>query len=289
MAQFDITSDNPLAGKSNIVTSYANAFVNGMRGAGATDDEIRQMLADPEITREFQIALDRDAFAGLPLSRGLFDKWRSGAKARAEKAQQDKNLAEQDRQRGALTSRIEEFVNMLQQAPGMNDPVYAGLVNAGRAEAGRWMGQSGVRGGLADLASAEAAQRTALPYLANRQNLAASGLGLLNQREMGLGQLDQNWAQLNLQAQQMNNQNAMAEFAQQKNNAQATGSTIGGALGLGAGLVATAATGGAAAPLIAPLTAGGSALGGGIGGMTSPGYNPRPYTLNRSRSAFSGY
>lgn len=171
----------------------------------------------------------------------------------------------------------------------MNDPVFAGLIRAGQAEAGARINQTGIRGGLADLTAADATNRAVLPYLANRQNLRANALGMLSNRDATLEQLDQGWANLNLQKQQLDNGQAMQQWAQGKNNAQTIGSAIVGGLGLAGGIAATALTGGAAAPLIPALAAGGSSLGGGLGGMAAPSYTPNPYRINTRPSSFSGY
>jgi hypothetical protein len=196
---------------------------------------------------------------------------------------------ENDVRRERINAQLQAFADELGRGVDMSDPVFAGLIRAGQAEAGARINQTGVRGGLADLTTAEAAQRTSLPYLAQRQGMRQQALGMIANRDMGLEQLDQGWAGLNMQAQQMNNQNAMQQWAQGKNNNQAMGSMVGGGVGLLGGLVATAATGGAAAPLIPALVSGGSALGAGGFGMTSPTYSPQPYSINRRPSSFSGY
>jgi len=197
--------------------------------------------------------------------------------------------SENDKRRAGINAQLQAFADELGRGVDMSDPVFAGLIRAGQAEAGARINQTGVRGGLADLTTAEAAQRTSLPYLAQRQGMRQQALGMIANRDMGLEQLDQGWAGLNMQAQQANNQQAMQQWAQGKNNNQAMGSMVGGGVGLLGGLVATAATGGAAAPLIPALVSGGSALGAGGFGMTSPAYSPQPYSINRRPSSFSGY
>jgi hypothetical protein len=191
--------------------------------------------------------------------------------------------------RAGVTSQIQAFVDELGKTADMNDPVFAGLIRAGQAEAGARINQTGIRGGLADLTAADATNRAVLPYLAQRQQMRQTGLNALANRDSTLEQLDQGWANLNLQKQQLDNGQAMQQWAQGKNNAQTVGSAIGGGLGLAGGIIATAATGGAAAPLIPALAAGGSSLGGGLGGMAAPSYTPNPYRINTRPSSFSGY
>lgn len=191
--------------------------------------------------------------------------------------------------RAGVTAQIQAFVDELGKTADMNDPVFAGLIRAGQAEAGARINQTGIRGGLADLTAADATNRAVLPYLAQRQQMRQTGLGMLSNRDATLEQLDQGWANMNLQKQQLDNGQAMQQWAQGKNNAQTIGSAIGGGLGLAGGIAATALTAGAAAPLIPALAAGGSSLGGGLGGMAAPSYAPNPYRINTRPSGFSGY
>lgn len=191
--------------------------------------------------------------------------------------------------RAGVTSQIQAFVDELGKTADMSDPVFAGLIRAGQAEAGARINQTGIRGGLADLTAADATNRAVLPYLAQRQQMRQTGLGMLSNRDATLEQLDQGWANMNLQKQQLDNGQAMQQWAQGKNNAQTIGSVIGGVLGLGGGIAATALTAGAAAPLIPALAAGGSSLGGGLGGLAAPSYTPDPYRINTRPSGFSGY
>jgi hypothetical protein len=189
----------------------------------------------------------------------------------------------------AVMARIKAFTDELARAPGMDDPVFAGLIGAGRAAASQSIGQTGIRGGLADLATAQMAQKTALPYLQQRQSLRAQGLGMQSQQGLGMDAADRGWASLDLQAQQMKAGEAEKMWAQQQNQGQSVGSAIGGALGLGAGVLAAGLSGGALAPAIPAFAAGGSAIGGGIGGQSATPYKPYNYAVNRGgRSAFSG-
>lgn len=194
-----------------------------------------------------------------------------------------------EQRRAGVTSQIQAFVDELGKTADMSDPVFAGLIRAGQAEAGARINQTGIRGGLADLTAADATNRAVLPYLAQRQQMRQTGLGMLSNRDATLEQLDQGWANMNLQKQQLDNGQAMQQWAQGKNNAQTIGSAIGGGLGLAGGIAATALTAGAAAPLIPALAAGGSSLGGGLGGMAAPSYAPNPYRINTRPSGFSGY
>lgn len=192
--------------------------------------------------------------------------------------------------RERLRSSIQAFVDELGKMPGSDNPVFSGLINAGRAAASQRIGATGVRGGFADLVSADSAQRSVLPYLQQREGMRMQGMGLLNNVDATTDQMNQGWAQLDLRRQEAEANQRERLWAQQQNQGQGLGSVIGGGLGLAGGLAATIATGGAAAPLIAPLMAGGSAIGGGLGGMSSPQFQPYSYNVNRNarRSAFSG-
>lgn len=208
-----------------------------------------------------------------------------GGAPQAQQSEADPN----EQRRAGVTSQIQAFVDELGKTADMSDPVFAGLIRAGQAEAGARINQTGIRGGLADLTAADATNRAVLPYLAQRQQMRQTGLNALANRDSTLEQLDQGWANMNLQKQQLDNGQAMQQWAQSKNNAQTIGSAIGGGLGLAGGIAATALTGGAAAPLIPALAAGGSSLGGGLGGLAAPSYTPNPYRINTRPSSFSGY
>lgn len=200
--------------------------------------------------------------------------------------------AEAAARRQKLTADIQAFVDALQKTPGMDNPIMAGLTNAGIAAVGRTMSQTGLRGGLAQLAAADSAQRAALPWLSAREGLALQGMGLLNQRDIGLDQLEQGWAEIDMKRNAIASQNAMAEYGQEKNKNQAIGGVLGGVVGGIAGGIATVATAGAAAPLIPGLIAGGSALGSGIGGAATAPYTPPALPSargGRQPSPFTGY
>lgn len=204
-------------------------------------------------------------------------------------AQQNAQVDANERRRADITNQLQAFVDELRRDVDMSDPVFAGLIRAGQAEAGAAINQSGVRGGLADLTTAEAAQRNALPYLAQRRQMLQQGLGMLSNRDISLEQLDQGWNEINMKRTAAENQLAMQQWAEGKNKAQGIGAAIGGGVGLVGGLIATGVTAGSAAPLVPALVAGGSALGGGIGGMTAGEYRPKSYSSGRSPSSFSGY
>lgn len=174
-------------------------------------------------------------------------------------------------QRTGITNQIQAFVNSMLGPMDPNDPVHKGLVqmgtNAAQASAGRG-GLSG-RSGLAGTQAASVAQANALPYLQARSSLGLQAQGLLNNRDLGLGQLNQDWAKF------MTDRNdriaGLQAGAQQQQNSM-IGSLIGGGLG---------ALGFIGGPALGSATMGaGASLGGSIGGGFS---RPPQYGAPASR------
>lgn len=196
--------------------------------------------------------------------------------------QQDPNEVE----RQNLTKWMTEFTQSLGRPLDMNDPVYASLSKLGAARASMGVGASGVRvgrGGIGELGIQQGAMNAALPYAQQRQQMLQQGLGMLNQRDIGLEQLRQGAYGLNLRQQQMQNDVNQQMYGQQADSAGGVGGAIGGALGaLGtAGLAMIPGVGPAIATAVGPgLISGGSKIGAGagMGSVQRPTYSaPRPY------------
>lgn len=215
-----------------------------------------------------------DAF-GISAIRGIanrVDDRDIAAQAKDKKDEADALTKKQneDTQRSSLTDRISQYVKGLQGDVSPDDPVMKGLTAAG-VDAGQkayGMSGSGFGGGYEGRLSAAAAQRAALPYLQQRQQLAAQGMGLLNQRDIGLGQLSQGANQLQMQREQMQHQQSMENFAARQQEQMAPWSAIGGILGLGGGIASGFIPGvGASGAMKAlpGLMSGGSNLLGGLG------------------------
>lgn len=172
--------------------------------------------------------------------------------------------------RAQLTDRISRFVEALGQPIGMENPIFASLVNMGRSRASQQVGASGVRvgrGGLGELAIQQGVNQSVTPYLQQREQMQMQGLGLLNNMQISDEQLAQGAYQLEMQRQQIDNNAAMQRYATGKDQAGGLGGTFGALGGAALGTILTAATGGAAAPAIPGLISGGSAVGAGWGQM----------------------
>lgn len=175
--------------------------------------------------------------------------------------------------RQSLRERIQQYVDGLQGDVSPNDPIMQGLtragVDAGQQASAGWGGGSGGISRLSDVA----ARRMALPYLQQRAGLAAQGMGLLSQTELGLGHLQQGADSLQLQRDQFNRQNQMQDFAAQQQQDMAPWNAIGGLLGLGGGIASAFVPqiGAAGAMRALPyLMQGGSTFFGGLGASGTP-------------------
>lgn len=163
----------------------------------------------------------------------------------------------------AITKRIQEFADKTATTdPAILDQLRRWGTSQGQQQAGAagvW--GAGAGGGLSQLGQAGIATDLQTKYSLQQQGLHEQALGLLNQRDIGLGQLALGYNQL-LQSQ------ADAKWAAQKNQAQGIGAgvgTIGGAI-LGGYLGGPE---GAAAGMKI-----GSSAGGGIGGLLAGGNGP---------------
>jgi hypothetical protein len=212
------------------------------------------------------------------------DLWRrvGPATGRIQAQQASKASAnEEARVRGDITTNIQKFIDGLgADAAGtkrMQDLIARKAqaqqgASASRAGLGS-VGSGGVGGGLSEMGRASIAGDLNTKYDLQRQGLQAQAMGLLNQRDLGLSQLD-------LQYTQLQNQQAEAQWAAQKNQAQGIGSAIGagvGALGFIGGPALGAATMGA-----------GSALGGGLGGLATGGSGPSYQAPRPTSGTFRG-
>lgn len=176
-------------------------------------------------------------------------------------------------QRDKITKYIDDMVNEL-RAPVIDpatgqvrDSIYETLLKGGATAGMSSATMRGVGGGLAATSAMDTANSAALPYLMQRQSLLQNALGLQNQRDMGLEQLNQSAAGLNLQQQQFNNNIATNQWGADQNRMQGL---LGGLGAVGGGIVG-GLTGG---PMgIVPGAKTGAALFAGMGSAGSPGPN----------------
>lgn len=182
------------------------------------------------------------------------------------RAQQENTARANESQ--ALTERIRQFVASLSGTPDANDPVVRGIASSGVDYAQGLMQQSGMSGGGISRVAELARMKMMSPYLQQRAQLAMQGMGLLNNRELGIEEMRMKADELNA------NRDAMRYGANQNMGAGA-GSGIGTVVG--GGLTALALTNPVTAPLapfIMPATA---AFGSGVGGMTAGSPTVRKY------------
>lgn len=208
------------------------------------------------------------------------DLWRrvSNAGGRMQEAEKAKAgqaaAAEEDRIRGDITANINKFLQGLN--PGSPEYQQAQVYISKRAQSaqgassaraglgsfgsgGKDVGQ-GLGGGLSAYGEGTIRADMKTKYHLQNEQLRAQGLGLLNQRDLGLKGLE-------LGYQQMQNQQAEQAWAAQQNQNQGIGSAI------GAGLGALGFIGGPA--LGAATMSGGAAVGGALGGLATGGSAPR--------------
>lgn len=161
-----------------------------------------------------------------------------------------------------ITGRIKAFTDSL----GSPDPRIAAYLqrrasDIGQASAGR-AGVSG-RSGLSQLGTAGIAGQLDAQYAFQRQGLQAQGLGLMNQRDLGLAGLQQGYDQMAATQKEQ-------QWAAQKNQSQGIGSAIGAGIAAIPGIALAGYTGGASLGLIGA----GATIGGGIGGLAAGGGGP---------------
>lgn len=197
------------------------------------------------------------------------DLWKrvSGTQSRIESEAAAKAASENDaRIRGEITQNVQAWIDSL----GVADPAIAAQLAArARVAASNQAGKAGFgsmgSGGAGLSARGQASINSDLDakYALDRKGLQAQGYGLLNNRDLGLAQLEQGWAGIQ-------DARAAQQWAAGQNQLQGIGSAV------GAGLGAIGFLGG---PAVGSATmAGGSALGGGLtslfGGGGGPNYSP---------------
>lgn len=230
--------------------------------------------------------------AGLSTSAGApwavdTQKW-LGTDAQAPIAQQrqlDLQAAQDAKNRGTINDQIQRFIDSMTGEMAPNDPVRLSLVQAGQDAAQGAAGRAGLgasgRSGLVGSSAASLAQRNIVPYEAQRAQWRAQGLGLLNNRDISLGQLALEKTKLDRQAED-------ATWAAQQNAQQGLGSAIGAGLAAIPGIALAGYTGGASMGLIPA----GASFGGGIaslaGGGSGPNYS-RPAPARAGSNPFTGY
>ena len=178
-------------------------------------------------------------------------------------AQAADSAKEEAKIRGDITGNIQKWIDEL----GMADPaVSARLAARARVAASNQAGKAGFgslgSGGAGLSARGQASINSDLDakYALERAGLQAQGYGLLNNRDLGLAQLEQGWASI---------QDARAgqRWAADKNTAQGVGGAIGGI----GGTILGAVTG---IPGLGQVgAAGGAALGGLSTGGGGPSYS----------------
>ena len=155
-----------------------------------------------------------------------------------------------------LMSKMQQFYDQLTKGIPDDDPTAQYIQSHAANIAQAYGGRSGLtaRSSLGAGAAAAQTQNELRQYDFQRKQLGSQVLGLMNQRDLGLGQLQQNFA---------NQQNNLAEqqAAYKQNQAQGIGAILGGVAGTAIGAYAGGPMGAAAGGTA------GSQLGGGIGGL----------------------
>lgn len=155
-----------------------------------------------------------------------------------------------------LMGKMQQFYDQLTKGIPDDDPTAQYIQRHAANIAQAYGGRSGLtaRSSLGAGAAAAQTQNELRQYDFQRKQLGSQVLGLMNQRDIGLGQLQQNFA---------NQQNSLAEqqAAFKQNQAQGIGAILGGVAGTAIGAYAGGPMGAAAGGTA------GSQLGGGIGGL----------------------
>ncbi len=177
-----------------------------------------------------------------------------------------------------ITTQMQAFVDSLLGPVPDNDPTAIAISQQAANAAQAYAGRAGVNARSTIGAGATSAQtaRGLAAYDFERQKLAGQGLQMLSNRDLGLGQLQAGYEQLQIGL-------ADAKFAGQQNQAQAmgalTGGLVGGVVGGYAGGPTGAATGMQA----------GSSAGAGLFGMFSGGGGPNYRSINKPSRGINPY
>lgn len=166
-----------------------------------------------------------------------------------------------------VTNRINKFLADLDPNSPQTQAMYQYIQKRGQATQGAASARAGLGsvgsgqggGGLSAYGQQMVQGDLANKYDLQRKSLQAQGVGLLNQRDLGLKGLEQGYMQ-------MQNQQQEQAWAAKQNQAQGIGAAIGGGLGA-LGFIGGPALG-------AATMAGGAALGGGLGGLATGGSGP---------------
>lgn len=226
---------------------------------------------------------------GVKTSQSFLEKYNSFLQSKniaAESAAAETAKDQETQKRASLSEQIQQFIDTMTGPSRADDPVRRALVQAGTDAAQMSAGSAGVRGGLANTAAASMVQANLVPYEAQRAQLAQQGLGLLNNRELGIGQLQLGAAQLE-QQRALAEQARMDMLAQEQYRAQAgQAQALGGLLGSTFGTIAGSYFG------MPQLGSVGGQIGGGIGGLmgpSAPSYTPSGNSNYSQSSANSSY
>lgn len=257
----------PIEEARNIVNSYVQTRVAG-GGAGAVN---------PLGGFNDGIPGQGDPNALIKSGTATYDRLLAQAKARAGDLTTQANAAAEaaaTTRRNDINAQLDAFIQSMLPGAAPNDPVYQQLIKAGTNAAQASAGRGGLSGrsSLAGTQAASTAQANIAPYMAARASLGLQAQNLRNNREISLGQLDQDWAKFQTTR---NDQLASASAGGLQQQNSMIGSILGGAIG-GLGFLG--------GPQLGAATMGmGASLGGSVGGGFSP-----PPQFGPSASRYGG-
>ena len=180
-----------------------------------------------------------------------------------------------------ISSQIQAFINSMMGPVGPGDATYDTIMRSATNAAQAYGGKAGLnaRSSLGNTAAGSLATAGVAAYEQQRRELGLQGMNALSNRDIQLGQLQQQWVAM---------QNGIAEQKASAEQAQrtATGQVVGGVIGAIPGIIAAPYTGGASLGLIGA----GSAIGGGWAGSTSsaPKYQTN-YSGPKGRNPYTGF
>lgn len=194
------------------------------------------------------------------------------------------NQTQQPQQMGPgdeLAGQIQAFINSMMGPVGPGDATYDTIMRSATNAAQAYGGKAGLnaRSSLGNTAAGSLATAGVAAYEQQRRELGLQGMNALSNRDIQLGQLQQQWVAM---------QNGIAEQKASAEQAQrtATGQVVGGVIGAIPGIIAAPYTGGASLGLIGA----GSAIGGGWAGSTTsaPKYQTN-YSGPKGRNPYTGF
>ena len=216
------------------------------RADGGADLLARQMGVETSVVESWLETLGPEGqqalFSGMPATAGDVQGltgWLANGDRGVQVSQFAKTANEKQQneaERAGITRQLQEFVTGLQRPIQNPDGSYADsiaqqLARSGATSAGSAARNQGLGGGISVAAAQQGTQAALLPYLQQRKQMEMQGLGMVNNRDISLGQLRQGATSLQLQAAQQQNQAAMSQWADQRDKDQAFGTIVGGGLG----------------------------------------------------------